>query len=424
MNRGATILLLAVVAILLTAFGWLLSLRFARGDTYPPHSSLRPDPLGTKALYESLDRLPGYTVGRNHRQPAFAELPKRATMVIPGVEPWGFGWTSSDRLRHHVAHGGRVILALGRRTFTMTPDEWRDFRGDDGEPADADPDSENGETTGDADAEDDTGSDGDDAEEVAEPPFTWWPPALLDVRSENPARRAIRTSRSAPGRAFPAQIEWPATRTFDPVEPPWEVIYETLRGEPVVVRRPLGRGEIIVLAEAFLLTNQALDTHRETALLRALFPNPGPVVFDEFNLGVESEMTVGALLQRYRLGGVLAAALAVALLWIWSRFQPLVPPVAQGSGPQPAAGGHRRVGLVPLLRRTIPPSRILSTCFEEWRNTFLRQAGNPRRYDERAQQAEALLEQAGALSRDRDAARRRNELYRKTTEILQTRESL
>jgi len=33
------------------------SLRFQSGDIYPAYSSFRADPLGTKALYESFNRL-------------------------------------------------------------------------------------------------------------------------------------------------------------------------------------------------------------------------------------------------------------------------------------------------------------------------------------------------------------------------------
>ena len=35
----------------------LFHLRFESGDNYPPYSSLRADPLGTKALFESLEPL-------------------------------------------------------------------------------------------------------------------------------------------------------------------------------------------------------------------------------------------------------------------------------------------------------------------------------------------------------------------------------
>src|SRR2546430_9161156 len=43
----------------------LFKLRFETGDIYPEYSSLRADPLGAKAFYESLDNL--LTVRRNYR---------------------------------------------------------------------------------------------------------------------------------------------------------------------------------------------------------------------------------------------------------------------------------------------------------------------------------------------------------------------
>ena len=51
----------------LFAFGLveLFALRFASGDVYPAYSSLRADPLGTMAFYESLEKIPGLSVRRD-----------------------------------------------------------------------------------------------------------------------------------------------------------------------------------------------------------------------------------------------------------------------------------------------------------------------------------------------------------------------
>ncbi|WP_075088131.1 hypothetical protein [Verrucomicrobium spinosum] len=53
-----------VILVLLGCFAvWCLSSiigrRFSAGDAYPPYSSLRSDPLGSRVLFESLDRLDG-----------------------------------------------------------------------------------------------------------------------------------------------------------------------------------------------------------------------------------------------------------------------------------------------------------------------------------------------------------------------------
>ncbi len=42
----------------------LFELRFSAGDIYPPYSSFRTDPLGTKALTESLRGVPNLSTSR------------------------------------------------------------------------------------------------------------------------------------------------------------------------------------------------------------------------------------------------------------------------------------------------------------------------------------------------------------------------
>jgi hypothetical protein len=56
------------VALLLVGTGWALVQLFdvstRGGEIYPPYSSLRSDPMGTKVLHDSLAALPGYRVDR------------------------------------------------------------------------------------------------------------------------------------------------------------------------------------------------------------------------------------------------------------------------------------------------------------------------------------------------------------------------
>src|SRR5712691_320269 len=81
---GACAVLL--VAVFLIGIVELFLLRFEAGDVYPPYSSLRADPIGTKALYESLEKIPGATVAR-HLKP-FATLEGTGGVVFyTGVHP-------------------------------------------------------------------------------------------------------------------------------------------------------------------------------------------------------------------------------------------------------------------------------------------------------------------------------------------------
>src|SRR5438552_9474299 len=67
MSRTLAIRLLLIVVFAGFIFGIakLFKLRFEAGDVYPEYSSLRADPLGAKAFYESLDTL--LATRRNYR---------------------------------------------------------------------------------------------------------------------------------------------------------------------------------------------------------------------------------------------------------------------------------------------------------------------------------------------------------------------
>src|SRR5579862_6010149 len=68
MKKGASTLILVLAGALFAGGLFeLFKLRFEAGDVYPPYSSLRSDPLGASALYESLAKLPGIKVDRDFR---------------------------------------------------------------------------------------------------------------------------------------------------------------------------------------------------------------------------------------------------------------------------------------------------------------------------------------------------------------------
>ena len=120
LNRRATLLL--ALLILLVAFGYglvqLFNLRFAHGDVYPPYSSLRADPLGSRVYYESLEQLGGAGV-RRFIQPV-GKLPhgREATLFIFGLA-WDEMSASPNEFKaidNFVREGGRLgVRRQGRQ---------------------------------------------------------------------------------------------------------------------------------------------------------------------------------------------------------------------------------------------------------------------------------------------------------------------
>src|SRR5687768_5897030 len=91
----------------------LFLLRYATGDIYPPYSSLRADPLGTKALAEALNGLPKVEVRRNFQPLTKLRDEKPVTLIYTGVPHQAF-WTEQELTAFDalVARGSRAVFTF------------------------------------------------------------------------------------------------------------------------------------------------------------------------------------------------------------------------------------------------------------------------------------------------------------------------
>src|SRR5580765_6270980 len=112
-------LLLLLLPVLLAVFGLgvgrLFQLRFAAGDVYPPYSSLRADPLGTKALFESLARLRGFAVPRFFEPLDKLREGRRTTRCVCGAQASEMEYSTEDeykKLEQFMCAGGRIVISF------------------------------------------------------------------------------------------------------------------------------------------------------------------------------------------------------------------------------------------------------------------------------------------------------------------------
>jgi hypothetical protein len=105
------------------AFGFglfkLFKLRFDVGDVYPPYSSLRSDPLGTMALYESLEKMPGLLVERDFSSANRLPEDKDTTYLHLAAEPDDWLWLPDElveEIEQFVHRGGRLAIAFFPQT--------------------------------------------------------------------------------------------------------------------------------------------------------------------------------------------------------------------------------------------------------------------------------------------------------------------
>jgi len=110
-----TFLLLLVLTAFVTGLIQLFILRFEAGDIYPPYSSLRADPLGVKAFYESLSNLQGIDVKRNYGQEDKIANAHNSTFFYFGLHSYNLRYLpeSDVKMLESIATGGgRIVLCL------------------------------------------------------------------------------------------------------------------------------------------------------------------------------------------------------------------------------------------------------------------------------------------------------------------------
>src|ERR1035438_5550985 len=95
-RNGAIGLIVSLVALFLVGAWQVMIAPLATGDLYPPYSSLRTDPLGAKALFESLSEQPGLDVTRLYK--ARRLLDSATSLLVLGVDSLAWAHTSKPML--------------------------------------------------------------------------------------------------------------------------------------------------------------------------------------------------------------------------------------------------------------------------------------------------------------------------------------
>lgn len=391
------------------AFAWglveLFVLRYEVGDSYPPYSSLRADPLGTKALATALDELPDVEVRRN-----FKPLPKLrtngpVTLVYAGVTHRAF-W-GGDELQ---AFNG-LVLTGSRAVFTFYPietlpssaqerlstreerekkqkkedtrqqskdakdkkdgkSEKKDDKAGKDAPADEKKkDTEKEKKTGKKSTKTDEADDKDAIVSFSEVAARWGFSFgyLPEEKGKAYDRHAALIE---PGGQLEPDISWHSALYFRDLKPQWKVLY-MCGTMPVVIERKYGSGSIVLVADSFLVSNEALRGERQPKLLSRIFSGPPTIIFDEDHNDLHENPGVASLARKYHLSGLIAGLVLLAAVFVWKNMVRFIPAYESSNAvDNVVVGKESGEGFVNLLRRSIRPSAIFATCLAEWRKTF------------------------------------------------------
>ena len=370
----------------------LFLLRFEAGDVYPAYSSLRSDPLGSRAFYSSLKNIDGTVVSRNYRSMQMMEFEANTAFFYIGTSVFDSDSVSAEwfEIFERLTNiGGRLVLSF--LPVENKPPNWRMPKCvvpkkeiEDKEnirQKDESDDSQN-RLTPDITENASNASNKEDKnlEEGPEPVTSveqgncislkekW---GLVFAFAEKVPDNASY-ARNDLTRDLPESISWHTALYFDDLDDAWQVIYAA-DGRPVIVEKPHGRGSLVLSADSFFLSNEALRSERYPALLAWTLGESAAVVFDETHLGIFKHPGVLTLIKKYRFHWFIFTVAVLALLFIWKNSAYFVPPPKRSQA-QPGrdfiSNRDSTQGLISLLRRNIPARQILQVCTREWERTI------------------------------------------------------
>jgi hypothetical protein len=361
-------------------------MRLETQEGYPVASSFRADARGCRALYESLRRVPGVQTARFLR--SFSNLPPAdgKSLVIAGINPQTNILRVQDRksLSAWAEAGGTLIITLAVEDKNSGKAGSSDYelvvpRKEQGSP------SPNTQST--------------------PPPEEFWIETLQGAgvhvfrHVDNSARHHFASG------VFATSGSWLGPLYFRDLQSPWRVVAEADH-LPVVIQRSFGRGNVILVADSYLLTNGSLASDRETGFLGWLFRKSTTILFDESHFGFVENPGVVSLARRYGLESAFFVLLILALFFVWANRYSLVPKSASRSAESlivPGKGGE--TVFVNLLRRSLPAKDLLSTCAELWRKG-VHDVGKTRKLD---QLLPTLDPRSSAVARYNQLSQRLNE---------------
>jgi hypothetical protein len=381
-------------------------MRYSTGDIYPKYSSLRTDPLGTKAMYESLQDCCGLKTSRNFDE--FYKIRERSESALifagSGIPPDEIPASFFDDLDSYMKQGGRLIVTyVPSGTIEIILKEIEEENKKQQEKEEKEKKKK---------------------EKKKDTPKTREEELFRTIKlserwglkyKEFPDNK-IGSARLATKSRLPKVLTWHSPVYFELEGKEWNVIY-TREGRAVVTERQIGKGSLVLVSDTFLLSNEAMLRDRQPEFLAWMIGGKKKeVIFDEYHHGIATRPGVAALARKYRLHGIAAGLVVMALLFVWMNSTSLVPKYTNPAEleKKTISGKDTASALSNLLRRSVSVKDIISICFSEWKKSV----GKEKQTDTRSKNAQEYL---AKVSDEANRAKDPVESYNRISQILNER---
>lgn len=383
MNRhGAHIAILAILAAacLIGGTAFVMARSITEGNWTAYYSTLRSDPLGARVLYNALAAMPGLSVERSYAPLTSLSGGEGTTLFLLGIGGRTLIGPSDDAgtikaLQAFVNNGGRLVITFQAESSWM--DELEDPESEMPEEPEEPLEKEKVErpkrlfSKEDGERADDECEGELDDEEAAM--LALWDMRLRWGRiekDEDGKTPPLKVMRRPLWKALPESLPWNSPYYVESDDEGWYPVYtrEADLGQATILERKQLNGSVVVCSDSFYVSNEAMNGPRNTQLLSWLVGDARRVVFDETHLGLSESPGMMSLVRQYRFHGVVLALLAAGLLFLWRGASSLTPRQAEVEDGDDVASDSA-AGLVNLLRRALPPGRLLAACLHEWRRS-------------------------------------------------------
>jgi hypothetical protein len=389
-NRSIrTIALILLVISLLAGVVHLLILRFQTGDIYPAYSSLRSDPLGSRAFYDSLENFNEFSVQRNYLFLNSLKIGPDHVLFHLGTHIPG-----SDLIPQRISQdldrltetGARLVISylpVTKKKETAPSSEKENAGADPPESQSAKESRSQNRTQQKEPAtapqdESDKLKDNAIKENVVEDKLVsikeHWGFAFLynhNLPEKIKDQKYLTLEATSLRPDLPAAISWHTNLYFEVFDDSWQTLY-SVDGKPVIIERPMGKGTLVLCADSFFISNEALRSERYPQLLVWLLGGYSRIIFDESHFGIYKHRGVAGLLRNYGFHWFIGALALLALLFVWKNAVYFVPPRVDDISSEADVVSEKDYtqGLIALLRRNISTRKIMQVCGQEWEQTF------------------------------------------------------
>lgn len=382
MQKRITIFLLLLLAAgFALGLVLLFNLRLAVGDVYPEYSSLRADPLGTMAFYESLGRIPGISVRRDFSAENALPDTSRTTYLHLAARREEWEWmpeSTVHEIEGFLAHGGRLVVSffpVSSQSLFSTIREFEHSRPE--KKAAGEKAKKKKRLT---------------RERLVEREISLRERWGLEI-GLLPLVKGAKGSYSpvtvdAQGESVGGSLLWHSGLIFTNLSTAWQVIFAR-SNSPVVIERHFGTGQLVFTTDSYFFSNEALSKDSQPEFLSWIIGPSTSVVFDESHFGIVENSGVAVLMKKYHLTGFIVALLFLGALFIWKNSLRFGPLAIDSDALETVTGKEASAGFVNLLRRNVAPGEMIKVCLAEWEKSHPDAA---KRHPEKLEQARHILQ--------------------------------